>query len=176
MAPGEAASFGRLGEEEESADWAVKREGAFNRLAQRLVCCAVNRWVRRSGHLPLTLRCKSSSLHLTAIVLKLPGRALLGKAQVGGASCPVHAHSSPEESPSLGFSFLGAAGGPERRWFRCAGCKETVPAARERAGPFRERGCALPGAMLLLGILMLLPAGAPAGGSEPEREVVVPSD
>ena len=28
--------------------------------------------------------------------------------------------------------------------------------------------------MLLLGILMLLLAGAPAGGSEPEREVVVP--
>ena len=43
--PQEAASFGRLGEEGGRAlTGQSKEEGAFNRLAQRLVCCAANRW------------------------------------------------------------------------------------------------------------------------------------
>lgn len=53
-------------------------------------------------------------------------------------------------------------------------CQETRRRPGSWAEPFRERGGALPGAMLLLGILTLALAGGPAGGSEPDQEVVVP--
>lgn len=86
----------------------------------------------------------------------------------------MHAHSSGRSLPPWGSPFweLRAARGVGGSGVRAA--RRPCRRPGSRAGPFRERGCALPGAMLLLGILMLLLAGAPAGGSEPEREVVVP--
>lgn len=116
---------------EESADWAVQRGGPLiGSPSAWLLRCEPLGFKRR--HLPSSSpRCKSSSLHLTAIVLKLPGRALLGKAQVGGASCPVHAHSSGRSLPPWGSPFweLRAARGVGGSGVRS--CKETVPAARE---------------------------------------------
>lgn len=112
-------------------------------------------------------------MHLTAIVLKLPERALLWKG-TGRRRGLLGARSLLwEEFLSLCSAFRELLTAPERWWFPCAGCKET----RRRgsgAEPFGDRGRALPGAMLLLGILTLALAGVPAGGSEPDQEVVVP--
>lgn len=132
MAPGGSglrALGGWEGIERRGADWAVQRGGGLYRLAQRRVCSAASDC--GSEKQPSTSRRFSaanfSSLHLTAIVLKLPGRALLGKAQVGGAGSRVHTRCAVRSLLDwVGSSFWELPAVPE-----LVLCNETVPATGE---------------------------------------------